>query len=88
MTPTQRLAPILRWAAERAERGHEYEARQMCKAFEFTLKHVDAWQTARDIAHGGILTAECYDFDADRVAFAWPYAIAYVLLTEEKNENV
>lgn len=86
MTPTQRLAPMLRWAAECAERGWQYEARSLVRAFEFTLKHVDAWQIARDIAHGGILTAECYDFDADRVSFAWAYAIAYVLLTEEAGQ--
>lgn len=85
MTPAQRLAPMVRWAAECAERGHEYEARQMCKAFEFTLKHEDDGQWSHDIARNEMATAECYDFETKRVC-AWAYAIAYVLLTEEPHQ--
>lgn len=86
MTPTQRLAPMLRWAAECAERGWQYEARSLVRAFELTLKHEDDGRWSHDIAHDGMLTAECYDFDANRVAHAWAYAIAYVLLTEEAGQ--
>lgn len=85
VTPTQRLAPLLKWAAECAERGDEYEARSLVRAFELTLKHEDDGRWSHDIAHDGMLTAECYDFETKRVC-AWSYAIAYVLLTEETEQ--
>jgi len=89
MTPTQRLAPMLRWAAECAERGWQYEAKHPSLAFV---------NTANDMAPVQFVEYEieaCTNSnDWDRFfspeAFGpirgWAYAIAYVLLTEEAGQ--
>lgn len=73
MTPAQRLAPMLRWADEIRHHGQ-------------SLSHVLLY------VHADVDTAEDAEWCANinmqnhRYAYAWAYAIAYVLLTEEPHQ--
>lgn len=73
MTPTQRLAPMLRWADE------VRHASQMCShALLYAHADTDSAEDAEWCAN--------INMQNRRYAYAWAYAIAYVLLTEETGQ--
>lgn len=73
MTTTQRLAPMLRWAAECAERGDYYSGRALSAVYtDVASKSLGSPQYCVDESRD--------NFDAQWFGYAWAYAIAYVLI--------
>lgn len=86
MTPTQRLAPMMRWAAECEKSGDllAWEALLTVSCCELLLDTCDAVEVCRIMkSYHATLQGKL----SERwQCFAWAYAIAYVLLTEEAGQ--
>lgn len=88
MSYTQKLAPMLQWAAQCAEKECIYESRTLAVIFNKVLEYPVNQLNIKDHAERSMRAAHRYKPDTksfhEHIIHAWAWAIAYVLLFDKE----